>query len=73
MPPAPKEEFDEGEPLYPGLHGHSAACLSDVRQAAAWLCEAFGFTVRIFIGNHRVQLNIGDGAMVVMEPKTPGP
>ena len=45
----------------------------DVRQAAAWLCDAFGFRVRIFIGDHRVQLNVGDGAMVVMEQKTPGP
>jgi uncharacterized glyoxalase superfamily protein PhnB len=39
----------------------------DVTEAAAWLCEVFGFTVRIRIGNHRVQLNVGDGAMVVTE------
>ncbi len=39
----------------------------DVIQAASWLCEAFGFTVRIRIGNHRVQLNIGDGAVVLRE------
>jgi len=45
----------------------------DVRRAAAWLCDAFGFRVRIFIGDHRVQLHIGDGAMVVTEQKTPGP
>ena len=45
----------------------------DVRRAAAWLCDAFGFSVRIFIGDHRVQLNVGDGAMVVTEQKTPGP
>jgi uncharacterized glyoxalase superfamily protein PhnB len=31
------------------------------------LCDAFGFNVRIMIGNHRAQLNIGDGAMVVIE------
>ncbi len=37
----------------------------DVNQAAAWLCDAFGFTVRLRIFNHRVQLNVGDGAMVV--------
>jgi len=41
----------------------------DVDKAAQWLCEAFGFTVRLRIGNHRVQLNVGDGAMVVMEPR----
>jgi uncharacterized glyoxalase superfamily protein PhnB len=39
----------------------------DVHEAAAWLCEAFGFTVRIRIGDHRVQLNVGDGAVTVRE------
>lgn len=39
----------------------------DVNQAAEWLCEAFGFTVRLRIGNHRVQLNVGDGAVTVRE------
>ena len=39
----------------------------DVSQAAAWLCDAFGFSVRLRIGNHRVQLNVGDGAVIVRE------
>jgi len=39
----------------------------DVNQAAAWLCEAFGFRVRLRIGNHRVQLHVGDGAVIVRE------
>ena len=39
----------------------------DVNKAAAWLCDAFGFTVRLRIGNHRVQLNVGDGAVTVRE------
>jgi uncharacterized glyoxalase superfamily protein PhnB len=39
----------------------------DVIQAAAWLCEAFGFSVRLRIGSHRVQLNVGDGAVIVRE------
>jgi uncharacterized glyoxalase superfamily protein PhnB len=39
----------------------------DVNQAAAWLCNAFGFSVRLRIGNHRVQLNVGDGAVIVRE------
>ena len=39
----------------------------DVNQAAAWLCDAFGFTVRLRIGAHRVQLNVGDGALIVRE------
>jgi uncharacterized glyoxalase superfamily protein PhnB len=39
----------------------------DVDRAAAWLCQAFGFTVRLRIGNHRIQLNAGDGAVIVRE------
>lgn len=39
----------------------------DVSNAAAWLCDAFGFSVRLRIGNHRVQLNVGDGAVTVRE------
>ena len=43
----------------------------DVNQAADWLCAAFGFTVRLRIGDHRCQINIGDGAMVAVE-RQPG-
>lgn len=39
----------------------------DVNEAAAWLCNAFGFTVRLRIGDHRVQLNVGDGAVILRE------
>jgi uncharacterized glyoxalase superfamily protein PhnB len=39
----------------------------DVNEAAAWLCNAFGFGVRLRIGDHRVQLNVGDGAVIVRE------
>ena len=39
----------------------------DVNEAAAWLCDAFGFTVRLRIGSHRVQLNVGEGAVIVRE------
>jgi uncharacterized glyoxalase superfamily protein PhnB len=39
----------------------------DVAEASKWLCEAFGFTERLRIGNHRVQLVFGNGAMVVTE------
>ena len=39
----------------------------DVNEAAAWLCAAFGFSVRMRIGTHRVQLNVGDGAVIVRE------
>jgi uncharacterized glyoxalase superfamily protein PhnB len=39
----------------------------DPREAAAWLCDAFGFTVRLKIANHRIQMNVGDGALVIVE------
>ena len=39
----------------------------DPGAAAEWLCRAFGFTVRVRIGNHRVQMNAGDGAIVCVE------
>ena len=41
----------------------------DVDKAAIWLCNAFGFTVRVRIGNHRVQLNVGEGAVIVRETR----
>jgi uncharacterized glyoxalase superfamily protein PhnB len=39
----------------------------DVAQAAAWLCAAFGFAVRLRIADHRIQLNVGEGAVVVKQ------
>ncbi len=46
---------------------------ADVRAAAAWLCAAFGFRVRLRIGEHRIQLLVGSGAMVVMQLSTDAP
>ena len=43
-----------------------------VGNAVEWLCAAFSFTVRIRIADHRAQLNVGDGAIVVTELKNPG-
>ena len=37
----------------------------DVEAASRWLCEAFGFELRLTIGNHRAQLAFGEGAVVV--------
>ena len=37
----------------------------DVGQAIDWLCQAFGFTLRLRIGDHRAQLAIGDCAIVI--------
>lgn len=39
----------------------------DVDIAASWLCAAFGFTVRLRIFRHRIQMNVGEGALVVRE------
>ncbi len=39
----------------------------DLATAAAWLGQAFGFTVRVRIGGHRIQMNVGDGAVVLIE------
>jgi uncharacterized glyoxalase superfamily protein PhnB len=39
----------------------------DVEVAVAWLCEAFGFSVRWQAGDHRAQLWAGDGAIVVRD------
>jgi uncharacterized glyoxalase superfamily protein PhnB len=39
----------------------------DAGTAIEWLCDAFGFTLRLRIGNHRAQLNVGDGAVVLTE------
>ena len=48
----------------------------DIAQAIEWLSNAFGFTLRIRIGDHRAQLNAGNaGAIVLTEPSwgAPGP
>jgi uncharacterized glyoxalase superfamily protein PhnB len=39
----------------------------DIGEAISHLCEAFGFTVRIRMGDHRAQLNVGDGAVILIE------
>jgi uncharacterized glyoxalase superfamily protein PhnB len=39
----------------------------DIGEAIGKLCEAFGFTLRISIGDHRAQLNVGDGAIILIE------
>ena len=44
----------------------------DPREAAEWLCRALGFTERLRIANHRVQLTFGEGAIVVRDG-TPAP
>jgi uncharacterized glyoxalase superfamily protein PhnB len=40
---------------------------ADLGEAVDWLCDVFGFTMRVRIGDHRAQLNIGDGAVVLRQ------
>jgi len=40
----------------------------DIGKAITHLCEAFGFTLRIRMGDHRAQLNAGDGAVILIQP-----
>lgn len=42
----------------------------DVREAAAWLCQAFGFSERLRIGNHRIQL-VFDGSAIIATRRSP--
>ena len=39
----------------------------DVVSAADWLCRAFGSRVRLRIASHRVQLVLGDGAVILTD------
>lgn len=38
----------------------------DVAEATGWLCRAFGFRVRLRIADHRAQLTVDDGAVIVV-------
>lgn len=45
---------------------------TDVPAAARWLCDHFGFRERLRIANHRIQLMLGTGAIVVTERGSAG-
>ena len=51
--------------LIPVLH------YPDVGAATSWLVRVFGFAERLRIGGHRVQLNVGSGAVVVAQGQAP--
>jgi uncharacterized glyoxalase superfamily protein PhnB len=40
---------------------------TDIGKALEWLSAAFGFTLRLRIANHRAQMNVGDGALALVE------
>jgi uncharacterized glyoxalase superfamily protein PhnB len=37
------------------------------QDAATWLQNAFGFTVRLIIANHRIQMRAGEGCFTIAE------
>ena len=39
----------------------------DPQIAAEWLQKAFGFTVRLRIPNHRIQMRVGEGCVTIAE------
>jgi len=45
----------------------------EIGPAIDWLCNAFGFTLRLRIGDHRAQLNVGDGAVILSQRQLAGP
>jgi uncharacterized glyoxalase superfamily protein PhnB len=45
----------------------------EIGPAIDWLCKAFGFTLRLRIGDHRAQLNVGDGAVILSQRELSGP
>ena len=42
-------------------------------EATVWLCRAFGFSEHLRIGTHRVQLHVGDGAVVIAQGSQSAP
>lgn len=67
MLPLPSNRSMPDSAVIPVLH------YPEVPQAVAWLCRAFGFSERLRIGTHRVQLQVaaGMGALVVAQGPSP--
>ena len=42
----------------------------DISEASRWLCEVFGFRERLVIGDHRIQMHAGDGAIILTQQST---
>lgn len=38
----------------------------DVGAAVTWLCDRFGFSLRWKVGDHRAQISLGDGTVVII-------
>lgn len=66
-PPLPGNRSIQPVMVIPVLH------YPDVAEAAAWLCRAFGFSERLRISDHRIQLDIAGGAAAVVVAQRPTP
>mgnify|MGYP000967618432 CR=1 FL=1 len=51
----------------PGCTAIPVLAYSDIAEGIEWLCGAFGLTVRVRVGDHRGQLNVGEGAVVLAQ------
>ena len=49
------------------LNGFLELIYPDPTAAADWLSKAFGFTVRLRIANHRIQMKAGEGCFTIAE------
>ena|SRR6185503_15896733 len=56
----------------PGVQIMPELAYPDVYAAADWLAKAFGFSIRLRIGTHRMQLEFGEGAVILREGSAPG-
>jgi len=66
--PIPLLEFpDATQSLGTTLQRDPCAHYPDPGAAADWLSKAFGFTIRLRIANHRIQMKAGDGCLTVAE------
>lgn len=45
----------------------------DIAEAAAWLSAAFGFRERLRIADHRAQISVGSGSVIVVNAAPSGP
>ena len=58
---------DAIQPIRAALCRDSCTHLPRPRRSADWLSRAFGFTIRLRIANHRIQMKAGDGCFTIAE------
>jgi uncharacterized glyoxalase superfamily protein PhnB len=51
----------------PSTHVIPVLAYPDVENAVQWLCSTFGFSLRWRAGDHRAQLNVGDGCIAIVK------